>query len=300
MTVVRRVTAAITVAVVAAVMAAGFITAKPAEASSYRYWTYWVGGEGSWDFSSRGADRVPADGTVDGWRFAISEAAGSSSPPTIASSFDAICSDTRAVEGKKRIGLVVDYGTKADAPPGEEPPSATVARCIVVPMTANGYDVLVAATSIRVDGGLICGISGYPSAGCGEPVADPKPSAGDGDGRGSGGSKGESGSGGIDQAGTTAASDGSGQPGPSDSADHDANPSANGRHSGKSSPKNRDGDRATLATGGSGTEQAEVTAALDTAFVEPTDRGSPLGLVLGVALLGALGAVGFSIRRRRR
>ena len=91
------------------------------------------------------------------------------------SSFQQICGSTEPVEGKKRVGLVIDFGTDADAPSGQTPPNGPVARCVVAPTTANGYEILASVTSLRVDAGMICGVAGYPTSGCGEAVKSPKP-----------------------------------------------------------------------------------------------------------------------------
>ena len=148
--------------------------AGAAEATSYRYWSYWIGGGDGWSFSTQGAARRPADGTVDGWRFSVSEASSSTTPPRREPSFARICGDTAPVAGSKRVGLVVDFGTTSDAPPGETPP-ALLARCVVVPEDANGYDVLSTAVTLRTQDGLVCGMAGYPATECGAPVADPSP-----------------------------------------------------------------------------------------------------------------------------
>jgi hypothetical protein len=291
----RRSAVVATLVVVAAVVAAGLLT-PPADAASYRYWTYWLGGSGGWDFSSRGADRIPADGSVDGWRFAISEAASSSERPSISSSFDAICSDTQPVDGKKRVGLVIDYGTASDAPPGEEPPHSTVARCLVLPVGANAYDALAAVTSMRIDQGLICGISGYPRSGCGEPVADPKPtstvngSAGD---RGDGSD--ESGAGSDSTGDRATPTDDGGSPGNRERADDDrGDKDANAGQDRQNT--RQDAAPQPLAAD----DQAEVNAALDTPLEAPLHRGSPLPLVLGGALLVGLIAGSMLLARRRR
>ena len=67
-------------------------------------------------FSNQGASRRPADGGVEGWRFAISPATSSTIPPRHSPSFSSLCGNTPAEDGKKRVGLVIDYGTSSDAP----------------------------------------------------------------------------------------------------------------------------------------------------------------------------------------
>ncbi len=291
----RRGVVAAAVAVVATTLIAVFGLTAPAEATSYRYWTYWLGGSGSWDFSTRGADRVPADGTVDGWRFAISEEAGSSSTPRVSSSFAAICGDTEPVANSKRVGLVLDYGTAAEAPPGESPPARVVARCVVVPTAANAYEVLVATTSIRVDGGMVCGITGYPSSGCGESVPDAKPSGDGSSDPGSGETPGDT------TAGTSANAKGSA--GPTDNQSAVDQPEANGANErGHKDPDRRaqpgQSDEPPGGPTGAPTPEALISAAAAT--LPTTDTGSPLGVIVGLALIGSLVVAGLLFARRRR
>jgi hypothetical protein len=151
--------------------------AAPADATSYRYWTYWSGDSGSWAFSSIGAARRPPNGGVEGWRFEVSPAATSSQPPRTEPSFASICGSTDPAAGDKRVALVIDYGTASDAPPGEHPPAAVVATCVEIDAAATGYDVLASKAVIRAQSGLVCGIGGYPATGCGDAAADPTPSA---------------------------------------------------------------------------------------------------------------------------
>jgi hypothetical protein len=94
--------------------------------------------------------------------------------PSFAADFDAVCGDTAAVEGRKRVAVVVDPGAAADAPDGEQPPGAW-AMCVVAEERATGYDVLRAAATVRAERGLICGIGGYPARGCADVIADPDP-----------------------------------------------------------------------------------------------------------------------------
>jgi len=289
----RRGVVAIAIAVVAATLIAIGLTSQ-AEATSYRYWTYWLGGSGSWEFSTRGADRVPADGTVDGWRFAISVEAASSSTPRVSSSFDAICGDTEPVANRKRIGLVLDFGTATEAPPGDSPPATTVARCVVVPTTANAYEVLVATTSIRVDDGMVCGIAGYPSSGCGESVPDPKPSKDDG-----GDNARSGGSGNADET-TPGADPGAGSTGPTDQGAV-GDPAGGGANQ----PSDKNPDRQPKPDQSDESEQSssptpEALVSAAAATLPTPDHGSPIGLIAGLALLGSLAVAGLLFARRRR
>lgn len=150
--------------------------AGSANAAAYRYWTYWQGGTGTWAFATAGpASLIPVDGSVEGWRFAVTTTAGQGSDaPTTVPSFADICGSTKAQADRKRVALVVDPGPSSIAPEGQTPP-ASITACIVAEPDATGYQVLRAATSVRTDGGLICGISDYPANECAPVVEDPVP-----------------------------------------------------------------------------------------------------------------------------
>ena len=170
---------AIVVATAAALAVVG--SAAPAQAASYRYWTYWTADAGSWSFAAVGpASRIPADGTVEGWRFAVTGVTGTIAPRS-AADFAMVCGATPAETGAKRIAVVVDPGTADDAPEGESPPGPW-ATCIVATERATALDVLRTAASLRFDRGLICAIDGYPARGCGTtvdtdaPTPQPSPS----------------------------------------------------------------------------------------------------------------------------
>ncbi|MFM1965103.1 MAG: hypothetical protein RL134_828 [Actinomycetota bacterium] len=168
----RAIVAALAAAVV--VVAPSALLPTASQAAAYRYWSYWLGTDSAWSFANVGpAFRVPVDGTIEGWRFSVSGIEGNSAP-SFAADFDAVCGDTAAVEGRKRVAVVVDPGAAADAPDGEQPPGAW-AMCVVAEERATGYDVLRAAATVRTERGLICGIGGYPARGCAEVIADADP-----------------------------------------------------------------------------------------------------------------------------
>ncbi|MFE3599794.1 SCO2322 family protein [Streptomyces sp. NPDC059142] len=163
--------------VLAAVVALGLVLgtgAGGAQAAGYRYWSFWQATGGSWAYATQGpAVLRPADGTVTGFRFAVSADSGDAARPRTAPDFAAVCADTPARDGAKRIAVVVDSGTAADAPAGEEPP-APRARCARVGADATAADALAAvAKPLRYNSAaLLCAISGYPGSGCGEQVPD--------------------------------------------------------------------------------------------------------------------------------
>jgi hypothetical protein len=162
--------------VAVAVAVAGLIGAGagPASATGYRYWSYWLDSGGRWTYAQTGpATHVPKDGSVEGWRFAVSkDAAAAAVQPRGAAAFDAICAHTPAAAGSKRIALVIDPGTTADAPGGSTPPARRTA-CARVAADASSADALAAvARPLRYDSaGILCAIGDYPRTGCGEQVA---------------------------------------------------------------------------------------------------------------------------------
>jgi len=146
------------------------VLAGPAQAASYRYWGYYTWTDGAWTFATKGPDQTaPADGAVEGWRFAVTTEAGSPRVPRADGDFDAICTSTEPAAGKKRVAVVVDAGLPADAPEGAEPPEPRGA-CALVDESASGAQVLAAVATARIEGGLVCSLDGYPAQGCGEPV----------------------------------------------------------------------------------------------------------------------------------
>ncbi|MCC3772756.1 hypothetical protein K6I34_006607 [Streptomyces sp. UNOC14_S4] len=160
-----------------ALLLAGFLSAlavAPAHAAGYRYWSFWEAKGGSWAYATQGpATARPGDGETVGFRFAVSEDSGNASKPGAAPGFDAVCARTPAEDGRKRVAVVVDFGSAADAPSGEQPPAARTA-CAQVDKDASAGEALAAvAKPLRYNSSaLLCAIAGYPKTGCGEQVAD--------------------------------------------------------------------------------------------------------------------------------
>jgi hypothetical protein len=156
---------------VAAVLVALVVPAGSASAAAYRYWGYYQLNGTSWQFAPKGPDQItPADGSVEGWRFAV---AGESDTraPRVTPTFDAVCGDTKADPAKKRVAVVIDYGRPADQEDGSTPP-APVAKCASVPTAATGAEVLAAVATVRAEKGLVCALDGRPATGCGTPVKE--------------------------------------------------------------------------------------------------------------------------------
>lgn len=165
-----RTTLSVVLAVLASVAGLA-LTAGPASAEAYRYWGYYHLADGAWEFASTGNDGfTPEDGTVEGYRFAVSGPTDSRLPRVVPT-FDDLCGDTPAEDGQKRVGVLVDFGRDADAVDGATPPEPTAA-CAVVDPAATGDTVLAEVAGLRIEGGLVCAVDGYPEAGCGDAVAD--------------------------------------------------------------------------------------------------------------------------------
>ncbi|MFJ7259827.1 SCO2322 family protein [Streptomyces globosus] len=182
----------------------------PAHAAGYRYWSYWDGAAGGWTYAQVGPSMArPADGSVQGFRFAVSaDAAAQAAQPRTPADFAAVCAGTPAAEGSKRIAVVVDFGVAADAPAGEAPPQdAPRTACARVAPDASAAEALAAvAKPLRYDGSaMLCAISGYPRQGCGEQVAgEPGPAAAPTGAGGTAAAEPESGSGGSGWSGPLA------------------------------------------------------------------------------------------------
>ncbi|WP_051943385.1 SCO2322 family protein [Streptacidiphilus rugosus] len=153
-----------------ALLALPLLLARPASATAYRYWSFWSWAGNGWSYQQQGPNTaVPADGSVDGWRFGVSvDSAHAVQPRSAATpSFAELCARTPAVSGKKRVAVVLDYGTDSGAP-------AERTGCAVLSTEASSAQLLAQLVPpLRYDSnGILCAISGYPAQGCGEAVAD--------------------------------------------------------------------------------------------------------------------------------
>jgi hypothetical protein len=139
--------------------------ARPASADATAFWGYWQSSGSTWAFATTGpATAHPADGAVEGWRFARSSGS-TGTPPHDRPSFAGICGSATARTGVKRVAVVLDYGDQADAPAGQRPAAARTS-CAVVPRDATGSDVLAAVARPSTDkSGLVCAIDGFGPCG---------------------------------------------------------------------------------------------------------------------------------------
>lgn len=150
----------------------GFGAAPAAAEDGFRYWSYFHLKGDAFAFAQTGpGDYTPEDGDVEGWRYGTSTMSQPIFPRVDLDEvdFEAVCGGAEAAEGEKRVAVLIDYGTGADAPEGAEVPDP-VAECAVVPADANGQQTLQAVADVRAKGAMLCGIDGYPATGCGEPV----------------------------------------------------------------------------------------------------------------------------------
>ncbi|MFG3548423.1 SCO2322 family protein [Streptomyces sp. NPDC047725] len=147
--------------------------AGQAQAAGYRYWSFWDRDGDHWTYATQGPSMArPLDGDVQGFRFSVSEDSGDAARPRGTAEFAAICAGTPAKEGTKRVALVLDFGTAADAPSGETPPAGRTACARVSPDATTADALAAVAKPLRYDtSALLCAIAGYPKTGCGEQVA---------------------------------------------------------------------------------------------------------------------------------
>jgi hypothetical protein len=147
-------------------------TVGQAQAVGYRYWSFWDLTGGKWTYATQGPSTArPSDGDVQGFRFAVSADSQDASKPRGDADFASICAKTPAQAGRKRVALVIDSGTAADAPGGETPPAPRTV-CARVPADATTAEALATvAKPLRYDtNALLCAIAGYPATGCGDQV----------------------------------------------------------------------------------------------------------------------------------
>ena len=172
----RRTVGVLSSLLLAALFVTGFAGTAHAE-GGYRYWNYFHLTGQTWEFSQVGPSGYqPKDGAVEAYRFGTSASSDADGiPPRTDLSevnFDTVCADKQAATGKKRVAVVLDYGSEADAD-GATPP-APVGECAVVDAKANGQQVLDNVADVRSEDGLTCALDGYPVKGCGDPVTDVK------------------------------------------------------------------------------------------------------------------------------
>lgn len=161
-----------------AAMALALLIAVPppaaAQAQGSRSWHHSALVDGAWQVVTDSPDTsTPGDGTVEGWRLAVTE---DDEPryPREALTFAEVCGEVEPTPDRKRVAVVLDYGRPVDAPDGEQPPDS-LARCAALDPDASSLDALrTVVPEVRTDdaGGVVCGVDGYPESGCDEPVRE--------------------------------------------------------------------------------------------------------------------------------
>jgi len=134
--------------------------------TGWRYWGYFQAAPGAtaWTPAMTGPTVDVADGAVEGWAFTFSsDAIPDAKAPKVAPSFSAICGKTKAVAGKKRVGVMIELTPRL------------IQRCVVADKDALGIDVLGQVVKVRAQGsGFICGLNGYPAKECGVEIKTPR------------------------------------------------------------------------------------------------------------------------------
>jgi len=152
------------------------LTPANASQSGYRYWGYFQAppASNSWVMAMTGPTTNVPDGSVEGWIHTFGNEVINAVAPNPLPNFAELCKKVRPVADKKRIGLIVDFGTSAIKPKGESIPRR-VRTCILIDRNANGAEILAAATKIRASAsGFICGINGYPAKECSAEIKTPR------------------------------------------------------------------------------------------------------------------------------
>ena len=161
-------------------VALGATTPAHAAPEYYRYWVYFTVDEGIYVSSNLGVGAVtPADGSVQAFRYAAPADYLKPNEPRIdltQVTFDTVCADTPAVDGQKRVAVLLDFGVTEDAE-GATIPAAT-AECSQVDAKATTLQVLQKVAEVRtkdMSGPFVCAIDGYPASDCGASVTTATP-----------------------------------------------------------------------------------------------------------------------------
>lgn len=151
----------------------------PASSAAEKGWRYWgysqtAPGATTWSAAMTGPTVVMADGAVEGWLFTFSGGSIQAAQSRVKPSFAKICGKTAAIEGSKRVALVVDFGKRVLTPKGEKV-QKTITTCVNAAKEATGFDVLAAVVKVRTSaGGFVCAFNGYPAKECGAEISTPR------------------------------------------------------------------------------------------------------------------------------
>ena len=148
------------------------LTVAPAHAAAYRYWGFYQLTDGAWAFAQKGSDQtVPADGRVDGWRFAVAD---DSLDPLPARRPDLRRrSAARPLPRPARSGSASSSTSGARPMPPTARPRPSRRRCAPSsPRTPRARPCSPRRGDVRTEKGLVCGVAGYPASDCGGAVKE--------------------------------------------------------------------------------------------------------------------------------
>ena len=159
--------------VVFALLLAGVLAAltiAPAQAAAYRYWGFYQLTDGAWAYAQKGPDQtIPADGSVEGWRFAVGDESRHAVPRAVLT-FDALCAATPQVPA---TSASASSSTSAAPPmPRRLPPRPSPRRSAPCADQRDEHRRARAGGRAAHRKGLICAVAGYPATGCGGEVKE--------------------------------------------------------------------------------------------------------------------------------
>lgn len=169
---------ALAVAVGAALTALTAFGAAPAQAAGYRYWSFWDRSGSGWQYATQGPSTArPADGDVQGFRFAVSADSQDASKPRVPARGTPSPSTASAPKPRPRAAPSESRwsSTSVRWPTHRTARSHAAERtvCARVGGDATSAEALAAvARPLRYNSeALLCSIAGFPRTGCGEQVS---------------------------------------------------------------------------------------------------------------------------------
>lgn len=160
------------VALALAFLSLALVPAQAQAADYFRYWAFFDVEDGAYVASPVGiGESVPDDGAIQGYRWAAPADFNKPNLPRVdlaEVTFEDVCGSTEAVDGEKRVAVIIDYGVEEDA--GDQELPEPEAACAQVPTDATALqtlqDVAEARTETGSFGPMLCGINGFPAQGC--------------------------------------------------------------------------------------------------------------------------------------
>ena len=162
--------------IITSTLVLGIFSPVQASEKGYRYWGYFqtLPGSSTWTEAITGPTTNVPDGSVEGWVHTFASSSINAYPPRTAPDFNNLCKKTSRVSGKKRVGIIIDFGSFALRPRGESIPRR-VMTCVQIDSNATGAEILAAAAKIRfAASGFVCGINGFPAKECSAEIPTPR------------------------------------------------------------------------------------------------------------------------------